>query len=128
MSYDIYLRGDSGEHDSLPNPTYNLTEIFDHALTEENLPNPDITEMQVVLFREKTDRPRGLRLLSGKTGAETLEWIERAIRCLEDPKKRKTFLALQPSNGWGDLPGAIEVMRDLAEAAKDYPLSVWEIR
>jgi hypothetical protein len=30
MSYDIYLRGD--KEPDLPNPTYNLTPIFDLAL------------------------------------------------------------------------------------------------
>ena len=75
MSYDIYLRtkkppcGECGR--AFENsyiswiPTYNLTPIFDRALTGEELPNPDVSEAQVVLFKEKTDRPRGLRLLSG---------------------------------------------------------------
>lgn len=47
MSYDIYLRsepcdkcGRGGEEPELPNPTYNLTPIFDLALTGEPLPNP----------------------------------------------------------------------------------------
>jgi hypothetical protein len=141
MSYDIYLRSepkpdcptckrpfnDMGGPD-LPNPTYNLTPIFDLALTGEELPNRDISEAKVVLFKEPTDRPRGLRLLSGRKAADTITWIEKALGHLNDPEKQVAFKALEPSNGWGDLPGAIRVMEKLLQAAKDYPDHEWEVR
>ncbi len=137
MSYDIYLHSTKPAcHEcgrSFPDPdiswcpTYNLTAIFDRALTGEPLPNPDVSESEVVLFRKKTDRPRGLRLLSGRKAAETVTCLQKADEHLNDPKQRATFEALQPANGWGDLNDAIEVIRGLLDLAREYPEYVWEI-
>lgn len=137
MSYDVYLKaqicdkcgGNAGpEPYSLPDPTYNLTPIFDLALTGEPLPNADTSEMQVVLFRAPTERPRGLRVLSGRKASDTTDQIRLALEAMRDPEKREQFLALQPENGWGDLPGAIEVMEKYHAAALEYPNNVWDIR
>jgi len=134
MSYDIYLNGtpcDKCGHSpagpELPNPTYNLSQIFDLALTGEQFPNSNISEGAVVLLREKTDRPRGLRVLNGKKARETEEPIRQAVARMEDPTMLQNFSALEPENGWGDLPGAIKVMKDLLSAARTYPNHVWEI-
>lgn len=124
MSYSIYL-GSEASH--LPNPTYNLTPIFDLALTGESLPNPELSEAQVVLFRKQTDRPRGLRLLSGKKAATTSEWLEKALVNMKSPENRERFLALEPDNGWGDLSGAIEVIERLLEVSREYPEELWEV-
>jgi hypothetical protein len=134
MSYDIYLRGDpcpcckrDADNPSLPKPTYNLTPIFDLALTGEPFPNPDIGEAGVVLFHLETDRPRGLRLLSGKRGSDTVEQLETALRNMNDPERQEEFLVLEPNNGWGTFSGAIEVVGRLLWAAKKYPTHTWEI-
>jgi hypothetical protein len=138
MSYDVYLRGDSetcptcgrdapGPEDGW-HPTYNLTPIFDRALTGEELPNPDVGEISVVLFRTKTDRPRGLRLLDGRIAGDTAEWLEKALRHLKDPANEATFRALEPENKWGVLENAISVMGELAEAAREWPKHKWSAR
>lgn len=127
MSYDIYLRGD-GETPDLPGPTYNLTPIFDLALTGEELPNPDISEAKVVLFKESTDRPRGLRLLSGRVAGETTTWLEKALGHLKNPAEQELFKKLEPSNGWGTLQCAIDVMEELLQASRSCPKHTWEVR
>jgi hypothetical protein len=111
------------------NPTYNLTPLFDLALTGEPLPNPDTSEMAVVLFREKTDRPRGLRILSGRTGAESLVPLRKALGHLEDPAKRAAFDKLaEPNKGWGTHEDAVWVVRKMIEMAESSPTSVWNIQ
>jgi hypothetical protein len=137
MSYDIYLHPPKPKCDHCnrefstvygPDPTYNLSPIFDLALTGESFPNPSVSEGAVVLLREKTDRPRGLRVLSGRLGKDTLVDINAALDRFADEKFQKTFLALQPDNGWGDLPGARRVMEKLKTLAEGYPDYTWEIR
>jgi hypothetical protein len=134
MSYDIYLRGEkcdkcghAPEEPDLPNPTYNLTPIFDLALTGEPLPNADVPEGHVVLLGAKTDRPRGLRLLSGRKASDTKAMLANALARLRDPAWHDRFVALEPSNKWGDLKGAVRVLEKLAIAADEYPGNVWEI-
>lgn len=135
MSYDIYLQAPKcptckrpeGDYIDLPNPTYNLTPIFDFALTEEDLPNEDITELSVVLFKAKTDRPRGLRILDGRKASETVPQIEKALARMKDATLELKFAALEPPNKWGDLKGALWVMQKLLEAAKEFGDRTWEI-
>ena len=111
MSYDIYLRKlpspcPTCGHEApapapdLPDPTYNLTPIFDLALTGEPLPNSNVSEAQIRVALEK----------------------------LNDPAHRSAFRALEPSNGWGTTKDAIYVMERLLTAAMSYPDSTWEIR
>ena len=140
MSYDIYLRHaprpdchacgrpfeDHGGPD-LPGPTYNLTPIFDFVLTGEEMPNPEVSEGSVVLLGTKTDRPRGLRLLSGRLTRDTIAWLDRALSHLKDPYKLEVFRTLEPKNGWGTLKDATHVVEQLLNAAEDYPDRVWEI-
>ena len=142
MSYDIYFEGpapqpcptcghvesvDESDDDSVGNPTYNLTPIFDLALTGEDLPNPEVPEPSVVLFRTKTDRPRGLRLLSGKTGRESLELLGAAMDRFADERMRERLIALEPENGWGNVDGAVKVIRKMRYLANKYPDRVWTI-
>lgn len=140
MSYSIYLEGvaappcptcgrasDEEESPDCPNPTYNLTPIFDLALTGEGLPNPDVAEVAVVLFREETDRPRGLRLLSERTGRDSIAALDAAISRMDDDGSRPAFLALEPANGWGDFSGARKVIGQLRALAERYPDHVWRI-
>ena len=127
MSYDIYLItprcptcGRSGDSfGDLPDPTYNLTAIFDLALTGEPLPNPETSEFSTVILGAKTDRPRGLRVLSGRKAKDTIVMLENAVGRLEDPAWRDRFIALEPPNKWGDLPGAVYVMKKLLDAGRE---------
>jgi hypothetical protein len=136
LSYDIYLRGDPetcptcgrrASEPDLPDPTYNLTPIFDRALTGEELPNQDVSEAMVVLFRKETDRPRGLRLLSGRKAKDTIEWLRKALAHMNDPANVATFRALEPENKWGTLEDARYVFGKLLEAAEEYPEHKWEV-
>lgn len=141
MSYDIYIRskwfcphcGRDSQRDSdtysgdLPSPTYNLTPIFDLALTGEPLPNPDVPEAAVVLLRTETDRPRGLRILSGRKVAESIPMIENALKRIQSDEV--PYKKLEPSNGWGTLKDAVWVFEEMLGAAKKCnPEAVWEIR
>ncbi len=135
MSYDISLKpvscaacGRSDPEPDCPNPTYNLMEIFDLALTGEPLPNPETSEASVVLLGAKTDRPRGLGLLDGRKAKDTLPDIDLALIRMTAPTLTPLFTALEPENGWGDLPGAIRVMKMLKEIAEEHPENTWEIR
>ena len=134
MSYSVYLRaptcptcGRGGIDPYCPDPTYNLTEIFDLAFTGEPMPNAGVSEGAVVLLGAKTDRPRGLRLLSGRSARETFGMFAAALHRMLDPSMRAAFVALEPSNGWGNLTGAIEVMQELRKLAEQHPDHVWEV-
>jgi hypothetical protein len=134
MSYDIYLRaekcphcGAGGFEPDSHDPTYNLTPIFDFALTGEPLPNPDVGEGAVVLMGAKVDRPRGLRLLNGRKAHETKEWLEKGLAKLTDPELAVTFRALEPPNKWGTLEDAIKVFKYLLCDVAEYPNNTWEI-
>ena len=141
MSYDIYIRSkhfcphcgrdSSRSEDSyggeLPEPTYNLTPIFDLALTGEGLPNPGVSEFSVVIFREKTDRPRGLRVLSGRKVGDTIGMLEAALKRISDDPE--PFRKLEPDNGWGTLKGAVQVLTRMRDAARECnPEATWDIR
>jgi hypothetical protein len=140
MSYDIELqaekrepcatcgRGYDDEGGFYIDPTYNLTPIFDAALTGEELPNPEVGEGAVVLFGAKTDRPRGMRLLSGRKASDTVAWLTKALGHLNDPAQAAKFKALEPDNGWGDVEGARFVIRKMIAAANEYPDQIWSIR
>jgi hypothetical protein len=135
MSYDIFLRSPKCEHcgqyrsePELPEPTYNLTPIFDFALSGEPLPSADVSESAVVLFGKKTVRPRGLRLLDDRLAKETMADINRARDRMLDPRLREQFIGLEPANKWGTLADAISVMCKLREAAEEYPDFKWDIR
>lgn len=135
MSYDIYLRApqdtrptsDDDDYPELPHPTYNLTPIFDRALTGEPLPSPEVPEIAVVLGGKATARPRGLRLINGRKARDTVVALRKAVGHLNDPAQEAAFRALEPSNRWGTLEGARKVMAALLEAAEEYPEHVWEI-
>lgn len=134
MSYDIDLLpseedardGDRGPN--CPDPTYNLTPIFDLALTNEPLPNPEVPEAYVVLFRKPTDRPRGLRVLSGKRAEDTIAQLVLAIERLNDPNMRERFVELEPENKWGTVEDAVYVLERLRDLAIEYPNNTWSIR
>jgi hypothetical protein len=135
MSYDIFLRGSPcvtcghlAEPSNLPTPTYNLTPIFDLALTGATLPSPDVPERCVVLLGKETARSRWLRKLNGRKASETVEALKKALAMVNDPAYEEKFRALEPENGWGTLLGARYLFKALIDAAEEHPDLVWEIR
>jgi len=137
MSYDIDLVPQkqicehcNREFDTVcgPDPTYNLSQIFDFALTGETFPSPETTEAHVVLFRKETSRPRGLRILNDRLAKDTIAEINQAIDRMFDNNLRTQFKSLEPDNGWGTLPDAISVMKTLRRLAEENPNHSWNIR
>lgn len=141
MSYDIEIRSkhfcehcgrdsrraEDSYQGELPGPTYNLTPIFDLALTGEPLPSPSVTEASVVLFRAKTDRPRGLRVLSGRKVGDSIAMLEVALKRIQDDPE--PFRKLEPDNGWGTLKDAVDVLTRMRDAARECnPDATWDIR
>lgn len=122
MGYDVHFGGEE-----CMEPTYNLTPIFDLALTGGPLPNPELSEGDVVVMRKPTTRPRGLRLLSSKTGAEALPMLNEACKRIADPAMAEAFNNLAPANGWGDLDGAKKVLRSYRVLCEECPANVWEV-
>ena len=134
MSYTVRLIiescgicGRQGEVHYGPDPTYNLTQIFDLALTGEDMPNPGVSEYESKLFKVPVDRSRGLEVLSGKVAKDTIASIELAIERMGDAAWRPRLKALEPDNGWGDLDGALRVMKKLLALAQEYPSYTWAI-
>lgn len=117
MSYDIHLR--PGPDDAISCPT--CKRPYDVPLL------PDPTYNLAPIFRQAFQTPEGIEWLHGKTGEETAEALREAYDRMCDPALRAAFVALQPPNRWGDLPGAMGVMLTLRQAALDYPTYVWEI-
>lgn len=133
MSYDVELIGDTcptcGHIQDcsfeLPEPTYNLTPIFHLALTGNPMPNQDVSEFQAVIFKTKTDSPRGLRVLNERSAYETEVTLEVALLRL---KEVELFKPLEDPGGWGTVEQAVAVIERLLEAARLYPNLKWSIR
>ena len=135
MSYDVYLRSEKcptcGHYGPEPDklgPTYNLTPIFHLALTGEDMPSPEVSEGEAVVLGKKVSKPRGLRVLDGITGAESIQILETAIRLLTNESMHHKFRSLEPENGWGDLPGAIRVISTMLDNAREFPKNTWSIQ
>ncbi len=135
MSYDIWLESKPCEHcarrgsePDCPDPTYNLTPIFHFALTGEDQPSPEVGIFEEVVLHKPTAAPRGLRVLTGKTGTESLPLLGDAIVRLCAPAHREHLLKLEPENRWGTLEDAVTVLQRLATLANEYPDNVWRVR
>ena len=136
MSYSIVLsapacptcRRPGEQPDYLPDPTYNLTGVFDLALTGEELLSTEPSEYEILILNKKASRPLGLRQLDGRTGSDTEPDLECALRRLEDSSLREKFESLLPPNGGGTLPDAVRVLEKLLLAARDYPHCTWRVR
>jgi hypothetical protein len=139
VSYTIWLDGPAAapcptcgrssevENPRCPDPTYNLTPIFDLALTGAPYPNPDVTEGQAVILGAPTDRPRGLRILHGRKAGETRADLARAINRICDPAREAEFKALEPANRWGTFDGAVATLRMLLRLADANPEHTWSV-
>jgi hypothetical protein len=135
MSYTIGLIhvpchacGRTEESPDCPDPTYNLTAIYDLALTNEPaLPNAEASEFEVVVLGASTDRPRGLRLLNGRLAKDTLVDIEAAIQRMENVERTAEFVKLEGPDGWGTLPQALRIMKKLFDLAKANLNATWYV-
>lgn len=112
MSYDINLRapkcGTCGkaDDDALDmDPTYNLSPIFHAAVRGDD----------------------GIRGFDGKLARDTIADLVSASEFLNDPANQELLVSLEPSNGWGDLPGARKVIAEMLVAASSHPGYTWSI-
>lgn len=62
----------------------------------------------------------GLKGFKGLTGAQALPILERGLAVLIDPDRRKELLALEPSNKWGTLAGAVRITREFIDACCEH--------
>lgn len=124
MSYDLYMLNPASEQTTNTlNPTYNLSQIFDRALTGEDFPNPEVAEVGIVLLKTNTDRPRGLRILDGKTGAEAVPLLATALDRID--ANWGEFKKLEPDNGWGSVGSAVYTLRTMLEESVANPTCTW---
>ena len=100
MSYDVRLSIDTGGErpatvSEWRDPTYNLAEMFAAALGCE------------------------LCDLAGKTGAECVPLIRKAITAMQDDPSK--FKALNPPNGWGDYADALSFFNLFLDDCLSHP-------
>lgn len=75
------------------------------------------------MIREAGD-PGWWKSLSGLTGTEGRELLERVIKGLEaDPER---FRAMNPDNGWGDYDSLLTVLHEMRDAVPPEP-AVWRM-
>lgn len=102
MSYDIQLTRDACQHCGRYSivwdisPTYNLAPIFNRLC------------------------PPSLDELDGKPASVAAEKLGIAIARLDDAELRRELRGMEPSNGWGTLEDAIEVLYDFKSACERY--------
>jgi hypothetical protein len=59
-----------------------------------------------------------------KSGSEGAALLDHVVRRLEaDPG---TYTAMNPSNGWGDYDGLLDVLRDMRRSVPEWP-TLWEV-
>lgn len=110
MSWDFGMYADLGGpektwlgHDA--NYTYNVSKMYYDAFSDFG-----------------TD---GIRMLSDRQGEACIPMLERAIQRMQDDKLK--YLEWNPSNGWGNYQGALDLLRELltwCQAAPKAYLSV----
>jgi len=116
MSYDIeLLEPETEETIMLDEPHYLTGGTYQLGGTREAWLN--ITYNYSKYYYEHIDKEKGIRLLYGKTGAESIPILEKAISELGDEKS---------SDYWEATEGnAKEALRDLLVLAKARPDGVW---
>lgn len=109
MSYDIWMTEPCG-HEAFSdiNYTYNVAPMWHMAFAG---------------VLEKCDD--GIRWLNGKTGKEAHDVLDEVRLWML--RHQIQLEALNPTNGWGDYQGALKVIRDLKQWAKDCPNGVFTV-
>lgn len=106
MSYDLYLRIDTGGEDpacvlAVGNYTSNVSGMWAESL---GYPLAD---------------------LDGRLAADAIPDLEAAVARMEaDPD---TYRAMEPANGWGDYRGALGYLRDLLDGCAEHPKTTIDI-
>jgi hypothetical protein len=62
-----------------------------------------------------------MRDLDGRTGRDCIPILESAIARANAPESQAMLRSMEPSNGWGDLYGAREVLDRLLAACREWP-------
>ncbi len=65
---------------------------------------------------------RRIRELNGMPAPEAEPILDEGVRRMEAEPER--YAAMNPSNGWGDSGGALEVLRRLRDGCREHPAAV----
>ena len=68
-----------------------------------------------------------LRDLDGRTGAELIPLLERAVSHIRHPSHAAVYRGMEPSNGWGSHEGAARYLERILAACRAHPLARLEI-
>jgi len=113
MGYGFAMVMDAGanlpvEICDLGNMTYNVGPMFSLALTGS------------------AGGP-GIGSLSGKTGAELIPVLEKAVAHISNPNNVDAYAALTPPNKWGSHGGARKKLEEILDGCRSYPKAVFEV-
>jgi len=109
MSYDFRMYTTAGSEGKIYtdlelNYTYNVAEMFSEAII---------------------GWAHGIKTINNMTGEFAEAGLDVGfLSMVLDPDKYK---AMNPSNGWGDYHGALEVLKTLLEYARKYPTAIFEV-
>ena len=68
-----------------------------------------------------------LRDLDGRTGAELIPLLERAVSHIQHPDNAAVYRGMEPPNGWGSHEGAALYLECILGACRAHPLARLEI-
>jgi len=124
MSFDVYLDsprcnhcGSGGETVYSFNLTHNVNEIVDRCIKGYECQNGPV----VAKTGDSSYQDRSWGRLEGWKASDAVPVLEAALHEATDPERRKEWLSLEPSNGWGKLEVVVEVMKEFLAACKDNP-------
>lgn len=120
MSIDLYLQIDTGDPEGLVtvvevgNYTNNCQPMWRKALAASTPKHPELA----ALFK---DSKPNLCEMTGKNAGEMAILLADAVADMDDPTNWNDYIALNPTNGWGNFGGATEYLRHFTKACQTHP-------
>jgi hypothetical protein len=120
MSYDVYLRDSNGVPVQVPAFSEGGILMCNRDLIAIGMSEAwiNITWNYSKYFRDALDATQGIRWLYGKTGAETVEQLEKAVQILGTERCTDYWRATPGNSGY--------ILYILLGWAKLHPEAVWE--
>lgn len=69
----------------------------------------------------------GIRTLHGLKASEIVGQLGRAVDHITDPENLEFYKEIEPDNGWGSLDGAIDYLKGIHKACREYPDGVLSV-
>lgn len=117
MSIDMHLQIDTGKGMKrvveIGNYTHNCQGMWSLALSEASK-SVDITDLNISEI--------SMCNLDGLFAARVYPLLRTALDHMDNPENRSTYVAMNPSNNWGDFDSAREYFRTLVQACYENPL------